>query len=61
MRTSTAENNGYRCPRCGDDVTRDPSDKGFVRHKNIPNCDFERGERDEEASHRDSSAGGPPR
>ncbi len=31
MRTSTAEANGYRCPQCGDEVTKDPAGKGFVR------------------------------
>ena len=24
MRTSTAERNGFTCPKCGDDVTQDP-------------------------------------
>jgi hypothetical protein len=46
VKTSTAEKYGYRCPVCGDEVTQDPSGKGFVRHKNIPGCQFERGERD---------------
>ncbi len=45
MRTSTAEANGYHYPKCNDEVSRDPSGKGFVRHMNIPGCDFERGQR----------------
>lgn len=47
MTTSTAEANNYTCPVCHDELTEDPSDKGFVRHKNNPDCDFERGERGE--------------
>jgi len=46
MRTSTAERNGYRCPKCGDQVTQDRAHKGFVRHLSIHGCDFELGERD---------------
>jgi ssDNA-binding Zn-finger/Zn-ribbon topoisomerase 1 len=46
MRTSAAEGKNWRCPECGDDTTRDPASKGFVRHKNNPNCTFQRGERD---------------
>ena len=46
MKTSTAEANGWTCPRCGDDTTQDPSGKGFVRHTTIPGCPFERGRRD---------------
>jgi ssDNA-binding Zn-finger/Zn-ribbon topoisomerase 1 len=49
MRTSSAEAKGYRCPECGDDTSRDPANKGFVRHVNNPNCDFERGQRDHPA------------
>lgn len=47
MRTSTARSNGYRCPKCGDETTRDGSGAGYVRHIRNPDCDFERGERDE--------------
>lgn len=47
MKTSTAEANGWRCPRCGDETTRDPGEKGFVRHVSIPGCPFERGQRDD--------------
>ena len=48
MKTSTAEKNRYVCPRCGDNMARDHAGLGFVRHKNNPNCDFERGERDKQ-------------
>lgn len=47
MRTSTAKANGYRCPRCGDETTRDETGIGYVRHTRNPACDFEKGERDE--------------
>jgi predicted RNA-binding Zn-ribbon protein involved in translation (DUF1610 family) len=53
VKTSMAEANGYRCPKCGDETTRDKAGRGFVRHKAIRDCPFERGERDLEA--------GPPR
>jgi hypothetical protein len=56
VKTSTAEKNDYRCPVCGDEVTRDLSGKGFVRHKNIPGCQFERGERDPSPYRRFSQA-----
>jgi hypothetical protein len=46
MKTSTAEANANHCPVCGDEVTEDPSGKGFVRHKTNPNCLFERGQKD---------------
>jgi hypothetical protein len=46
MKTSTAEDNGYHCPKCGDETTRDHAGKGFVRHMNIALCSLERGERD---------------
>lgn len=46
MKTSTAEANANRCPVCGDEVTEDPSGKGFVRHKKNPNCPNERGQKD---------------
>ena len=48
VRTSTAESHGYRCPKCGDELSRDPSKKGFVRHMSMAGCDLERGERDPE-------------
>ncbi len=47
MKTSTAESNNYVCPVCGDELTNDLADKGFVRHKARNDCLFERGERDE--------------
>ena len=40
MRTSIAAQYGYRCPRCGGETTRDPSGKGFVRHKKNRNGSF---------------------
>lgn len=46
VRTSTAENNGYRCPECGDELAEDKVGRGFVKHKNIPGCQFEKGEKD---------------
>lgn len=47
MKTSTAKANGYRCPKCGDETTRDGAGLGYVRHTRNPNCEFEKGERDE--------------
>ena len=47
MKTSTAEKHGYVCPECGDDLTRDLKGRGFVRHKNNPDCDFEKSEKDQ--------------
>ena len=47
MKTSTAESNNYVCPVCGDELTNDLADKGFVRHKARNDCLFERGARDE--------------
>jgi hypothetical protein len=46
MRTSTAEANNYVCPECGDKLTEDLAVLGFVRHKNNPNCQFEKGCKD---------------
>jgi len=45
MRTSTAAENDFRCPKCGDELAQDRVGRGFVRHKNNPDCDFEKGER----------------
>lgn len=47
MRTSTARANEYRCPKCGDETTRDEAGIGYVRHLRNPSCDFEKGERDQ--------------
>ena len=47
MRTSTAEKNGYICPKCGDQLTRDLRPRGFVRHKTNPDCRFENGQKDD--------------
>jgi predicted RNA-binding Zn-ribbon protein involved in translation (DUF1610 family) len=47
MKTSSAEApEPRRCPECKDAVTRDLKSRGFVRHKNNPNCGFQRGEKD---------------
>lgn len=47
MRTSTAKANGYRCPKCNDETSRDETGQGYVRHTRNADCDFEKGERDE--------------
>lgn len=47
MKATSADSNNGRCPICNDEVTEDPSGKGFVRHKTVANCEFERGQRDE--------------
>lgn len=47
MKTLSALLNDWRCPQCGDQTTRDSKGQGFVRHLNNSNCDFERGEKDE--------------
>src|SRR2546428_7316239 len=49
MKTSTAEQNGNRCPECGDELTEDHRGRGSVRHKNVASCPFERGRRDRHA------------
>jgi hypothetical protein len=46
VRTSTAEDNNYICPACGDRLKRDLSEAGWVAHVSNPRCDFERGEKD---------------
>lgn len=58
MTTSSAQDNGWQCPRCGDDTTRDPSGKGFVRHKTNADCQFERGLRDRPARLEPRQSGG---
>ena len=47
MKTLSALLNDWRCPQCGDQTTTDSKGQGFVRHLNNSNCDFERGEKDE--------------
>jgi hypothetical protein len=47
VRMSTAEKNGYKCPNCGDQLSQDRADKGFLRHMSIAGCPFERGQRDD--------------
>ena len=46
MRTSTARENGWRCPQCGDETSRDESGQGYVRHLRNADCTFEKGLRD---------------
>ncbi|MBA2283433.1 MAG: hypothetical protein H0W25_19670 [Acidimicrobiia bacterium] len=46
VKTSTAERQGFVCPKCGDELSADPAKKGFVRHTSIKGCDFELGQRD---------------
>ena len=50
MKTLSALRNDWRCPKCGDQTTRNSKGQGFVRHLNNSNCDFESGERDENDS-----------
>lgn len=47
MKTSTAEKHGYRYPQCGDTLTEDKQDRGFVRHTTNRKCQFEKGQKDE--------------
>ena len=49
MRSLTAKANGNICPKCGDNVrhVNGPILNGFARHATNPDCDFERGEKDE--------------
>ena len=47
MKTSTARNNGYICPACGDETTQDPKGRGYVRHKTNRSCRYENGKKDE--------------
>ena len=46
MKTTTADDNAHRCPDCDDELTGDPSGKGYVRHKTNRDCDYQRGEKD---------------
>lgn len=54
MRTSTAKTNNHICPQCGDELTEDQAGRGFVRHKNNPNCQAEKGCKDNIADSSDS-------
>ena len=53
MKTSTAKTNNYICPECGDQLAQDLAGRGFVRHRTNPNCDFERGKRDQNETETD--------
>ena len=58
VRTSTAEKHGYRCPVCGDELSEDKVGRGFVRHKYLPGCLFEKGEYDTYEPHVSVQANG---
>lgn len=47
MKTSTAKSNDYICPSCRDGLTHDRAGRGFVRHRKNPDCNFEKGEKDD--------------
>ena len=49
-KTSTAEANNYICPKCKEPLAQDHEGRGFVRHLNKPDCDFEEGQRDDPIS-----------
>jgi hypothetical protein len=46
VRTSTAEQNGYRCPACADELKHDNSGRGYVSHVSNRDCQYEKGQRD---------------
>ncbi|MCB9133612.1 MAG: hypothetical protein H6647_22030 [Anaerolineales bacterium] len=46
VKTTTAENHNFICPACGDELGRDLSGKGYVRHRSNPTCQFEKGQKD---------------
>ena len=50
VRTSTADRHNYRCPACGDELRRDNSGRGYVKHATNPGCQFEKGEKDRSGS-----------
>jgi hypothetical protein len=50
VKTSTAEENGYHCPECNDELCQDRAGRGFVRHKTIQDCLCERGLKDIDGS-----------
>ena len=60
MKTSTAEKHGYVCPKCKDGLTRDDAGRGYVKHKNNPHCDFEKGQKDIVPSRPTASPKPPP-
>jgi hypothetical protein len=43
----TSENEGARCPLCGEQLSKDPSGKGYVKHLDPPRDDsiFDDGEK----------------
>ena len=46
MKTSVAEKNNGKCPKCGDELTTDHRGRGFVRHKNNKDCKHGNTEKD---------------
>ena len=46
VRTSTAQQNNFRCPRCGDSLKRDNTGRGWVAHATNRDCLFEKGLKD---------------
>ena len=46
MRTTTAEEACYVCPKCGDRLSRDLAGKGYVRHLTDGKCRYQNGTRD---------------
>ena len=46
MKTSTAEKNYGKCPKCGDELTKDKAGRGFVRHKTNKDCKYENTKKD---------------
>ena len=60
VKTSTAEENGYHCPKCGDGLCEDKAGRGFVRHKSKPGCWFERGLKDTYGSNASDQANAVP-
>jgi|GEM_PF-1003575 len=50
VRTSTAERYNYICPECGDGLKQDRKGRGFVAHASNPNCQFEKGQKDDDGS-----------
>lgn len=45
MKTSEAEQHGYRCPKCRAVLTSDRKGRGFVRHTANDRCRYRNGER----------------
>jgi ribosomal protein S27AE len=46
MKTTESENNNNTCPVCGDGLTTDHKNRGFVRHLTNAECQYGNGEKD---------------